>query len=280
MDASRIAIGLLITGTKLCLVYRHREAVHILEKAKEIAEIIEGHTAKQLEGHINLNLALAHNNLNDYHKAMQSANRALELKNELQDIDTTYESNCYLQIGIAYKGLFQYSKAIKYIEKALTQKNEVVKLDDKAGKSECYNNLALLYVNLFDFQKGLKYLEKAKVIAEEIKDSYYRSSCYSNFSSIFSLSACETGLGKLIQGDELIGLTRSLLYKGAQSLIVSLWEVYGDSTARLMKEFYSSLKNGENKATSLRRAQMKIMDIEQYRHPAFWAPFVLIGNWK
>ena len=87
-------------------------------------------------------------------------------------------------------------------------------------------------------------------------------------------------MAKITKGDELIGLTRSLLYKGVQSLIVSLWSVYSSSTIELMKELYTNLKNGENKANSLRKAQIKIMNINKYAHPLYWAPFILIGNWK
>ncbi|MBC2701607.1 MAG: tetratricopeptide repeat protein [ANME-2 cluster archaeon] len=97
---------------------------------------------------------------------------------------------------------------------------------------------------------------------------------------IVTVSACQTGLNEISLGDELIGLTRALLYTGAPTVIVSLWSVDARSTQELMHEFYTQLKNGVNKAVALQEAQKKIMNIEGYSHPYYWAPFVLVGNWK
>ena len=93
-----------------------------------------------------------------------------------------------------------------------------------------------------------------------------------------TLGAFETGLNESKPGDELIGLTRSLIYAGAASVIVSLWSVYDRSTQELMLEFYKLLKNGIDKATALQQAQIKIMQKEEYSHPYFWAPFILVGD--
>ena len=95
-----------------------------------------------------------------------------------------------------------------------------------------------------------------------------------------TLSACETGLNESKPGDELIGLTRSIIYAGAASVIVSLWSVYDPSTRELMIEFYKELKDGKSKATALQQAQIKIMQKEEYSHRYFWAPFVLVGDWE
>ena len=99
-------------------------------------------------------------------------------------------------------------------------------------------------------------------------------------SELVTLSACQTGLNQRRPGDELIGLTRALIYAGAPSVIVSLWSVDARSTQELMLEFYKLLKNGIDKATALQEAQKKIMDKKEYSHPYYWAPFVLIGDWK
>jgi CHAT domain-containing protein/tetratricopeptide (TPR) repeat protein len=99
-------------------------------------------------------------------------------------------------------------------------------------------------------------------------------------SDLVTLSACETGINERKPGDELIGLTRSLLYAGSSSVIVSLWPVYDPSTCDLMLAFYKQLKIGKDKATALQQAQINIMQKEQYSHPYFWAPFILVGNWK
>ena len=97
---------------------------------------------------------------------------------------------------------------------------------------------------------------------------------------LVTLSACETGINETKPGDELIGLTRSFLYSGAASVIVSLWSVDALSTRKLMHKFYEQLKDGKDKAMALQQAQIKIMETKGYEHPYYWAPFVLIGDWE
>ena len=97
---------------------------------------------------------------------------------------------------------------------------------------------------------------------------------------LVTLSACQTGLNEWSPGDELIGLTRAFLYAGAPSVVVSLWSVDARSTQELMLEFYKLLKNGADKATALQEAQKRIMKKEEYSHPYYWAPFVLVGDWE
>ncbi len=97
---------------------------------------------------------------------------------------------------------------------------------------------------------------------------------------LVTLSACQTGLNKRKPGDELIGLTRAFLYAGTPSVVVSLWSVDAQSTQELMLEFYKLLKKGRDKATALQEAQKKIMQKEEYSHPYYWAPFILIGDWE
>ena len=93
-------------------------------------------------------------------------------------------------------------------------------------------------------------------------------------SGLVVLSACQTGLGELSGGDEIIGLSRAFLYAGAKDVIVSLWSVADDPTAFLMTQFYANLK--ENPAVhALRLAQLAVK--EKYDNPTYWAPFQLIG---
>ena len=73
------------------------------------------------------------------------------------------------------------------------------------------------------------------------------------------LSACETGLGRLRDGEGIVGLTRAFLYAGASSAAVSLWKVEDQSTSLLMERFYQNLKRGLNKAEALRQAKLDIM---------------------
>jgi CHAT domain-containing protein len=93
-----------------------------------------------------------------------------------------------------------------------------------------------------------------------------------------TLSACETGMSAVGEGDELLGLARGFLYAGTPSLVVSLWTVNDRSTAQLMSRFYEGLRDGMPKAQALRQAMLSVKD--DYPHPYYWAPFVLLGNPK
>jgi CHAT domain-containing protein len=91
-----------------------------------------------------------------------------------------------------------------------------------------------------------------------------------------TLSGCGTGMNVVIGGDELIGLVRGLLYAGAQTLMVSLWEVHDESTAEFMRDFYTSYRISPNKAKALRQA---VINLRQKRpHPYFWAAFCMVGK--
>ncbi len=124
------------------------------------------------------------------------------------------------------------------------------------------------------------------------------------------LSACETGLGKLSSGDELVGLTRAFIYAGTPSVVASLWKVEDSSTAALMASFHKNLRT-MTKVEALREAQLEMIrggkhsDLLARRgvggigklgqapgarslsqnsvstsHPYFWAPFILVGDGK
>lgn len=91
------------------------------------------------------------------------------------------------------------------------------------------------------------------------------------------LSACETGVAKLIKGDELIGLNRAFIYAGALSIVSSLWKVSDKATAELMYEMYKNL-DMKNKAGSLRNAQLRMKKTKYYQHPFYWAAFQITGD--
>ncbi len=97
------------------------------------------------------------------------------------------------------------------------------------------------------------------------------------------LSACETGLGKITEGEGVIGLTRALLYAGSKNIIVSLWQVSDASTNKLMVDFYTNFLNekspmSQNYSKHLRNAKLKLIEEGKYAHPFFWSPFILIGR--
>ncbi|MBS1808349.1 MAG: CHAT domain-containing protein [Acidobacteria bacterium] len=97
---------------------------------------------------------------------------------------------------------------------------------------------------------------------------------------LVALSACRTGLGKLLNGEGMIGLTRSFLYAGADSVLVSLWSVSDMATASLMKSFYKNLQQGMTRDEALRQAKLALLKGQQrsWRHPYYWASFILLGE--
>ena len=92
---------------------------------------------------------------------------------------------------------------------------------------------------------------------------------------LVTLSACETGLSEIANGDDLVGLTRGFLYAGSSSIVASLWKVDDLATGALMTCFYSEL-NKANKREALRTAQLETK--KKYAHPYYWASFQLTGN--
>ncbi|MCW5911276.1 MAG: CHAT domain-containing protein [Cyclobacteriaceae bacterium] len=97
--------------------------------------------------------------------------------------------------------------------------------------------------------------------------------------NLVTLSACQTGLGKISKGEGVIGLSRALVYAGAKNLVVSFWSVADESTSQLMTSFYSELIQKKNKSFSeaLKDAKLEMITHEKYASPYYWAPFVLIG---
>ena len=98
--------------------------------------------------------------------------------------------------------------------------------------------------------------------------------------ALVTLSACESGLGKIAQGDEVLGFTRSFLSAGASSLIASLWPVSDDATAVLMGTLYTELSKGRDIQRAMQAGQLAVLKNPSMSHPFFWAPFNLIGNWR
>jgi len=98
--------------------------------------------------------------------------------------------------------------------------------------------------------------------------------------ALVTLSACESGLGRIANGDEVLGFTRSFLQAGSASLIASLWPVQDQATQLLMTHLYRALAQGRDLQSAMQAAQLALLHDARYAHPFFWAPFNLIGNWR
>ncbi|HEX8686162.1 MAG TPA: CHAT domain-containing tetratricopeptide repeat protein, partial [Pyrinomonadaceae bacterium] len=95
------------------------------------------------------------------------------------------------------------------------------------------------------------------------------------------LSACQTGLGKQVQGEGLVGLTRGFMYAGAPRVVASLWAVQDRATAEMMGRFYEAmLQRGTRPAAALRAAQLSMLREERWSAPHLWAGFIIQGEWR
>lgn len=94
------------------------------------------------------------------------------------------------------------------------------------------------------------------------------------------LSACETGIGEARKGDGVYGLRRALVLAGAQSQVMSLWQVSDNATRDLMTQFYKALQAGGGRSEALRQVQLKMLKDPELGHPYYWASFIPAGDWR
>lgn len=96
-----------------------------------------------------------------------------------------------------------------------------------------------------------------------------------------TLSACQTGIGKLQKGQGMMSLSKGFYYAGAKSLVNTLWKINDKSTVPLMAFFYEELSEGKSKSEALRHAKLRYLettDDELLKHPYYWAAFTVSGN--
>ncbi len=139
-----------------------------------------------------------------------------------------------------------------------------------------YSVIHLAVHGVFDLDKPLN--SALLLAADRNNDGLLRAGDLYNLSlsaDLVTLSACETALGKVSTGDDVVGFTRGFLYAGARSLISSLWQVDDEATRDLMVNFYTNLSK-MSKDDALQQAQLKVK--KQYPQPFYWAAFLLTGS--
>ncbi|HVK56719.1 MAG TPA: CHAT domain-containing protein [Burkholderiales bacterium] len=99
-------------------------------------------------------------------------------------------------------------------------------------------------------------------------------------SKVVVLSACETGLGAINNGDGVYGLRRALMLAGAETQVTSLWKVDDAATRDLMRGYYRRLKTGKGRTEALRDVQKAMLQRSGRSHPYYWAAFIPIGDWR
>ncbi len=93
------------------------------------------------------------------------------------------------------------------------------------------------------------------------------------------LSACDTGLGEIRNGEGVYGLRRSFVLAGAESIVMSMWPVSDYVTRELMTNYYTNLKKGMGRGEALRQVQLEMIKRPNRRHPFYWASFIQSGEW-
>ena len=93
------------------------------------------------------------------------------------------------------------------------------------------------------------------------------------------LSACDTGLGEVKNGEGVYGLRRSFVLAGAESMVMSLWSVSDSVTRELMTNYYKNLKAGMGRGAALRQVQLEMLKKKDRTHPFYWAAFIQSGEW-
>jgi len=96
-------------------------------------------------------------------------------------------------------------------------------------------------------------------------------------SDLMVLSACESGLGKNMRGEGVMGLPYALYVAGNKNTLMTLWKVLDDSTAEFSERFFTKLKRGMDQVEALTETKREFLQSDKYKRPLFWAPFVLYG---
>jgi len=93
------------------------------------------------------------------------------------------------------------------------------------------------------------------------------------------LSACDTGVGEVKNGEGVYGLRRAFVLAGAETQVMSLWPVSDQGTRELMIDYYKGVQRGEGRSAALRKVQLRMLKNPARRHPYYWASFIPSGEW-
>ncbi len=96
---------------------------------------------------------------------------------------------------------------------------------------------------------------------------------------LVTLSACDTGIGEVKNGEGLYGLRRAFMLAGTESLVMSLWPISDYVTREMMTAYYTGLRQGQGRGEALRQVQLSMLKRKQREHPFYWASFIQSGEW-
>lgn len=193
----------------------------------------------------------------------------------------------YLEQGYEFTPLHFSGREVKQVSKFFRRKSREV-YTKRNAKEEKLKNLSLENYKIIHFATHGFIDEKvphrsALILTldeDPAEDGFFQAREVFNQrinSDLVVLSACQTGKGKLEKGEGVTGLYRSFFFAGAQTVLMSLWNINDKATAKFMEYFYENLTLGYSKREALQKAKIRMLDSE-YSHPFYWAAFVLSGD--
>ena len=97
-------------------------------------------------------------------------------------------------------------------------------------------------------------------------------------SDLLVLSSCESGVGKVISGEGMLGLNRSFVHAGVPNVVFSLWKIYDKVTNEMMQSFYAEILKGASYSKALQKVKLQLLSRPETASPHFWSAFLLIGR--
>lgn len=192
------------------------------------------------------------------------------------------------QIGGPYEGEYALEEVVKHVRHprvlhiathGFVEKDDSLPIDQIApqfiSRADPMLRAGLLFAGVDRIRSGkapLPGIENGILTALEMRRLDLKGT------ELVVLSACDTGLGKYESGEGVFGLRRALIEAGAQSILMSLWEVPDKATEELMINFYRNWTGGMDKREALRSAKMKLREDSRYDAPYYWGAFVLVGR--
>ena len=189
--------------------------------------------------------------------AIEKLKKALSLpgvEKELSNIKPILKNNTLLNENFTIENFQQH---------IINEPYEIVHIASHGiFSSDTDNNFLMAYDNIIKLETLETLLQQNKAKKNNIE--------------LLTFSACETA-----EGDDRapMGFAGAALRAKAKSALGSLWSISDEATSQLMTSFYRNLTQGQGKAEALRQAQLELLHSKNNRHPYFWSPFILVGNW-
>ena len=264
--------------------------VHLVSNTKELIDHDERNSTSNnihLYGFADFHLKLGDNHVE--HHATKHATRAFGFDNEIPVLPATDKE--IKEISALFAGnkhniaTFKLAEASEYNLKR-TPNVKVLHiathgffmndLDRTDSESEEFFSNPLLRSGILLSGAGVDRTEADLKGEDGILTAYEAMNLDLSDTELVVLSACETALGELRNGEGVYGLQRSFIVAGASAVMMSLWQVDDTATQELMVAFYQHWLNGESKHEAFRKAQLQIK--EKYQSPFYWGAFILVGH--